>query len=154
MEKTIYMTGRGVEKLTAELEHLRNVKLLEVIERLQDAREGGDTIDNTEYLAVKDEMSFVEGRIEEIEHLLRHAQLIEPRENGGVVQMGSTAVIQADGDEIETYMIVGTAEADPSAGLISDESPLGQALLNHKADDIIIVKTPDGLLNFRIVAIN
>ena len=115
--------------------------------------EDGELIENAEYEAAKNEQAFVEGRILELEHMLAQAQIIEPAKSTGVVRIGSTVVIQENGQAAETYTIVGAAEADPREGLISNESPLGQALLDRKVADEIDVRAPAGVIRFRVVKI-
>jgi len=149
----VYVTQDGLKKLEDELEHLRTVKRQEVAQRLHEAMEDGELIENAEYEAAKNEQAFVEGRILELEHMLAQAQVIEPGKSTGVVGIGSTVVIQEDGKNSETYTIVGAAEANPREGLISNESPLGQALLDHRAGDEVEVRAPAGTLRFRIVKI-
>ena len=149
----VYVTHDGLKKLEDELEHLRTVKRQEVAQRLHEAMEDGELIENAEYEAAKNEQAFVEGRILELEHMLAQAQVIEPGKSTGVVGIGSTVVIQENGKSSETYTIVGAAEANPRDGLISNESPLGQALLDHKAGDEVEVRAPAGTLRFRIVKI-
>jgi transcription elongation factor GreA len=150
----VYLTSKGLKKLQEELEHLRTVKRKEVARRLHEAMEDGELIENAEYEAAKNEQAFVEGRILEIEHLIAQAQVIK---KGGtskdLVQIGSTVVVKEDGKKPETYTIVGAAEANPKEGLISNESPLGKALLDHKVGDDIVVQTPAGKLTFQIVKI-
>jgi len=149
----VYVTPEGLKKLEEELEHLRTVKRQEVAQRLHEAMEDGELIENAEYEAAKNEQAFVEGRILELEHMLAQAQVIEPGKSTGVVGIGSTVVIQENGKSAETYTIVGAAEANPREGLISNESPLGQALLDHKVGDDVDVRAPAGTLRFRIVKI-
>jgi transcription elongation factor GreA len=150
----VYLTSKGLKKLQEELEHLRTVKRKEVARRLHEAMEDGELIENAEYEAAKNEQAFVEGRILEIEHLIAQAQVIK---KGGtskdLVQIGSTVVVKEDGKKPETYTIVGAAEANPKEGLISNESPLGKALLDHKVGDDIVVQAPAGKLTFQIVKI-
>jgi transcription elongation factor GreA len=149
----IYVTRDGLKKLEEELEYLRTTKRQEVAQRLHEAMEDGELIENAEYEAAKNEQAFVEGRILELEHTLAQAQIIEPGKPSGVVRIGSTVVVQEDGKKPETYTIVGAAEANPKQGLISNESPLGQALLDHKVGDEVEVRAPAGVLRFRIVKI-
>jgi transcription elongation factor GreA len=149
----VYLTAEGLKKLEEELEHLRTVRRKEVAERLHEAMEGGDLIDNAEYEAAKNEQAFIEGRILEVEHMLAQARIIEPGESTGIVDIGNTVVVKQDGEKRETFTIVGAAEADPKSGLISNESPLGQALLGHQVGDEIEVDAPAGALSFRIVKI-
>jgi transcription elongation factor GreA len=149
----VYVTQEGLKKLEDELEHLRTVKRQEVAQRLHEAMEDGELIENAEYEAAKNEQAFVEGRILELEHMLAQAQVIEPGKSTGVVRIGSTVVIQEDGHASETYTIVGAAEANPREGLISNESPLGQSLLDHRVGDEIDVRAPAGVIRFRVVKI-
>jgi transcription elongation factor GreA len=151
--QAVYLTAEGLKKLEEELEHLRSVRRKEVAERLHEAMEDGDLIDNAEYEAAKNEQAFIEGRILEVEHMLAQAQIIEPSESTGVVDIGNTVVVKQDGKKRETFTIVGAAEADPKNGLISNESPLGQALLGHQVGDEVEVDAPAGVLRFRIVKI-
>ena len=150
-----FLTKEGFEKLQDELDYLRGVKRQEVADRLHEAMEGGELIENAEYEAAKNEQAFVEGRIQELEILLATARVIEDNKNkkNGAVQVGSTVTIQEDGYEEETYTIVGAAEANPREGKISNESPIGKAILNHRAGDDVQVETPDGSYKIRIVKI-
>lgn len=149
-----YVTPQGMAKLEAELDILRNVKLVDISDRLHEAMVGGDSIDNTEYLLVQEELAHVEGRILELEYILRHAELIQPGEMDGTIHLGSTVAIQGEEGELETYTLVGPTEANPSVGLISDRSPLGRALLNHTTGDEVKINTPDGPLTFRIIGVS
>lgn len=151
--QAVYLTAEGLKKLEEELEHLRLVRRKEVAERLHEAMEDGDLIDNAEYEAAKNEQAFIEGRILEVEHMIAQAKIIEPGESTGVVDIGNTVVVKQDGKKRETFTIVGAAEADPKNGLISNESPLGQALLGHQVGDEVEVDAPAGVLRFRIVKI-
>ena len=151
--QVVYLTAEGLKKLEEELEHLRAVRRKEVAERLHEAMEDGDLIDNAEYEAAKNEQAFIEGRILEVEHMIAQAKIIEPGESTGVVDIGNTVVVKQDGKKRETFTIVVAAEADPKNGLISNESPLGQALLGHQVGDEVEVDAPAGVLRFRIVKI-
>ena len=152
---TTFLTKEGFEKLQDELDYLRTVKRQEVADRLHEAMEGGELIENAEYEAAKNEQAFVEGRIQELEILLATARVIEEdkKRRGDAVQVGSTVTIQEDGYEEETYTIVGAAEANPREGKISNESPIGKAILNHRAGEEVQVETPDGSYAVRIVKI-
>lgn len=153
MTHAIYVTADGLKKLEEELETLRTVKRAEVAQRLHEAMEDGELIENAEYEAAKNEQAFVEGRILELEHMIAQAQIIQPKKSGGVVRIGNTVVVQEGSNAPETYTIVGAAEANPKEGLISNESPLGQALLERKIGDEVEVKAPAGVLRFKIVKI-
>jgi transcription elongation factor GreA len=153
--KYIYMTSKGLRKLEEELEYLRLVKRHEIAQRLREAtEEGGELEENFAYEIAKTEQSFVEGRIKDIEERLAQALLIEPGAPSDVAQIGSTVIIQEDGGEPEAYTIVGASEGNPREKTITYLSPLGQALLNHHAGEKVIVKTPAGMLRFRIIKVN
>ena len=151
--QAVYLTKKGRKKLEEELTFLQDTKRQEVASRLHEAMEDGELIENAEYEAAKNEQAFVEGRILEIEHMLSSAQEIKRRRSTDMVRIGSTVEVREDGSPVETYTIVGIAEANPKDGLISNESPLGRALLEGKIGDKIKVKAPAGELNFKIVKI-
>ena len=154
-EKQYPMTLAGKQKLEEELEHLKTVKRKEVVERIKIARSFGDLSENSEYDSAKEEQGFVEGRISAIESMLRNAIIIEEAEGqSDIVTLGKTItfVELPDGDE-EEYTIVGSAEADPFEGRISNDSPIAKALLGHKVDDIVKLSTPGGDMEVRIVSI-
>ena len=149
-----YLTREGFDKLEQELEHLRNEKRSEVARRLQEAMEDGELIENAEYEDAKNEQAFVEGRIKDLELLLANAQIIDDEDNQrGTVQVGSKDTIKEGDGAPETYMIVGPAEADPKRARISNESPFGRALLNHKKGDKVKVEAPGGAFTVQIVKI-
>lgn len=153
INQPFYMTTRGQTRLENELAFLRTTKRLDIVERLHDA-EGGDWLDNVEYITIQDELSLVDGRIAELDHMLRFAEIIQPGEPDGKIHLGNTVVVQEPDEPPETYTIVGSAEANPDEGLISNLSPLGRALLNHQIGDIVMVQTPsDNVLHFRILAV-
>lgn len=148
-----FLTRQGYQKLLEELEYLRTVKRQEVATRLHEAMEGGELIEDAEYEAAKNEQAFVEGRIQELETLLANARVIEEHEKSDVAQVGSTVTIQEDGGDPEVYTIVGPAEANPRAGLISNESPLGRAIIGHRANDVVRVDAPAGSFKIRIIKV-
>jgi transcription elongation factor GreA len=150
---TSYLTQEGFDRLQKELEYLRTEKRAEVADRLRDAMEDGELIENAELEAAKNEQSFVEGRIKELEILLANARLIEEHTNGDTIQVGSKVIVKEDSFEPEEYVIVGPAEADPRLGRISNESPLGKALLNHKAGDKVKVEAPGGAFEIEILKV-
>jgi transcription elongation factor GreA len=153
---TKFLTKEGFQKLQEELDQLRTVKRQEVADRLHEAMEGGELIENAEYEAAKNEQAFVEGRIQELEMLLATARVIEEEEKNhrdGQVSVGSTVTIQEQGFETETYTIVGAAEANPREGKISNESPIGKAILNHDVGETVTVETPSGTYKVRIVGV-
>jgi len=148
-----YLTHEGFERLQKELDFLRTEKRSKVAERLRDALEGGELIENAELEAAKNEQSFVEGRIKELEILLSNAQLIEENHHTDIIQVGTKVKVCEEGYEPEEYVIVGAAEADPRLGRISNESPLGKALLNKKAGDKVIVEAPGGEFEVDILSV-
>ena len=148
-----YLTQEGFERLQKELDYLRTTKRAEVADRLRDALEGGELIENAELEAAKNEQSFVEGRIKELEILLSNAHLIEQNGSSDTVEVGSKVKVQEEGYEPEEYVIVGAAEADPRLGRISNESPLGKALLNQKSGDKVKVEAPGGAFEIEILSI-
>ncbi|HKZ69581.1 MAG TPA: transcription elongation factor GreA [Anaerolineales bacterium] len=152
-EQVTYLTREGLKKLEEELEHLRTVRRAEIADRLHQAMEDGELIENAEYEAAKNEQAFIEGRILTIEVLLSEAVLIEEDGPTNMVRVGSTVKVQEDGSKPEQYTIVGAAEANPAKGLISNESPLGKALLGRKVGDEIKVNAPAGVLSFKVIKI-
>jgi transcription elongation factor GreA len=151
--KITYLTEKGLNKLKAELDYLRTVKRREIMEQLQDFNGESDLSEDNEYLLIKDEQAIVEGRIVELENLLLRVEIIQPGSSRGTIRLGSTVTLQDLEGQIETYTIVGSTEANVREGLISDESPMGKALLGHVVGDDVEVKAPDGLLKFRIVSV-
>ena len=151
--ETVYLTREGYEKLTAELEHLLTVRRQEVARRLHAALAEGDLLENAELEAARNEQAFVEGRIMELETLLGNAEIIAAETSGDVVDLGSRVTIVEGDNPPETYHLVGSAEAFPSDGKISYESPIGKSLMGHRVGDEVTVNTPGGLLVFRITEI-
>ncbi len=152
-EKPIYVTQGGLAELEAELAQWRTTRRPDLVEQIQEAKRNGDWMDQTEYMLVEAELAFVDGRIAELQHMIDHAQLIGPGNEDNVVNLGETAVIQTSDGETEQYTIVGVAEVNPTQGLISNESPLGQALLGHKVGDEVSVHAPIGDLSYRIISV-
>ena len=148
-----YLTREGYQKLQAELDYLRSTKRQEVANRLHEAMEGGELIEDAEYEAAKNEQAFVEGRIQELEILLANARVVEETGNMDTVQIAARVTIKEDGGEPEKYVIVGPAEANPREGKISNESPLGRALMNHRAGDTVTVDAPDGSFSVHIIKV-
>jgi len=148
-----FLTLQGYHKLQEELEYLRTAKRQEVAKRLREAIEGGDLIEDAEYEAAKNEQAFVEGRIQELEILLANARVIDEDNHRDVVDIGAKVTIQEEGLEPEMYTIVGPAEADPRNGRISNESPLGRALMDHRAGDIVTVKAPGGSFTVKVLKV-
>jgi len=153
-EQPIYVTRDGLKKLEEELEYLRTVKRAEVAQRLHDAMGEGDIDENAEYDDAKNEQSFVEGRILTLEGMIKNAVLIQAEgKRRDQVALGSTVTVSEDGGEPETYHLVGSAEADPRQGRISNESPLGRALLGKRVGDKVMISAPAGTLSFQIISI-
>jgi transcription elongation factor GreA len=153
---TNFLTKEGFQKLQEELDHLRTAKRQEVAERLHEAMEGGELIENAEYEAAKNEQAFVEGRIQELDLLLATAQIIEDNgktKKNDAIQVGSKVTIKEGNFEAETFTIVGAAEANPREGKISNESPIGKAILGRKLGDIVKVETPGGTYNVKIIKV-
>ncbi len=150
-----YLTAEGLQELEARLEYLRNVRRQEVAARLRQAmEEGGELVENAEYEDAKNEQAFIEGEIMRLESILSNVQIIEADGPKDVVTLGSRVTVQEVGQpETEVYHLVGAAEANPQKGRISNESPLGRALLGHKVGDKVSVKAPDGEIVFEIKAI-
>ena len=148
-----YLTRNGYQKLLEELDYLRTTKRQEVADRLHEAMEGGELIEDAEYEAAKNEQAFVEGRIQELEILLANARVVEETGKMDVVQIAAKVTIQENGGDPEIYTIVGPAEANPREGRISNESPLGRALMDHRAGDSVTVDAPDGSFAIRIIKV-
>lgn len=152
-ERPVYVTAKGKADLEAELEQLRTVERPALIERLGEVKSGSDWMENTEQILFEDELGFLDRRIQDLEDMLADAELIKPDHDYNTVNIGDTVVIQDADGELETYTIVGVAEADPTAGLISNESPMGRALLKHKVGEEVSVEAPAGESRFRIIAV-
>lgn len=149
-----YLTREGYEKITQELETLRTIKRSEVSKRLMDAMEGGEFLENAEYEDAKNEQAFVEGRIIDLELLLASAHIIGDGETElDTVSIGSKVSIRRENGQEETVTIVGSAEAKPAEKRISNESPVGRALLNHAVGDKVKVETPGGTVIIEIMKI-
>ena len=150
-EKVIKLTKAGLEKLKEELEDLKKVKRPAVIERIKKAKDFGDLSENAEYEDARNEQSFVEGRIQEIEQMLKEAEIVEIK-SSNEVGIGSSVKVKMDGEE-STYEIVGSTEADPISGKISSESPIGSVLLGKKTGETVVAKTPGGEIELKIVSV-
>ena len=154
-EKKTMLTYEGLKKLEAELQDLKVVRRREVAQLIKEARSQGDLSENAEYDAAKEEQAAVEARIVQLEKMLRNAEVIDEEALGAeVVSMGSKVTIfDVEYDEQIEYQIVGSTEADPIMGRISNESPLGLALIGRTKDEVITVEAPDGTLEYRILEI-
>ena len=153
-EHTQYLTPDGYRELEERLDYLRNTKRAEVAERLHTAlEEGGELVENAEYEDAKNEQAFVEGEIVRLEVILSNAQIIERAGKGKkeTVNLGDTITLKEKGQrKPEAFQLVGAAESNPDQGRISNESPLGKALLGHKVGDVVTIHTPAGELEFEI----
>jgi transcription elongation factor GreA len=152
--ESVYLTAEGVEKLRQELDHLINVKRPALADRLHQAIQQGDLSENADYIAAKEEQGFLEGRIQQVEAMLRSAVIIQEKGPSDKVVLGSrVTVLEVGVDEAETFRIVGAAEADPGGGQVSNESPLGRALLGHRVGETVTVRAPRGEIVFRVIEI-
>jgi transcription elongation factor GreA len=153
-QKEVFLTPEGLEKLKAELEYLRSVRRQQVADQIHRAKELGGTVDNAEYDDAKNEQAFVEGRILTLEKMLKNASIIqEEKAPSSSVRLGSKVTVGSKGGEKEYYAIVGSAEANPSDGKISNESPVGKALMGKRVGDEVEVHAPAGARKLKIVAI-
>jgi transcription elongation factor GreA len=154
MTEPSYLTKEGAARLKEELGRLKGPERDSISKRLREAISQGDLSENADYSKAKEDQAFLEGRIQELEYLLHNAVIIEetsgPRET---VDVGATVTVQEEGEEPETYYLVGAKEADPRNGRISNESPIGRALLGRRAGDKVSVETPGGVLKLKILKI-
>lgn len=155
-EKPAYITREGLAKLEAELEELTTLGRKDIAERINAAKELGDISESGEYEDAKNQQAHLEGRIREIKSILSRAQIIEDEPNGhNEVRLGSKVTVRFDGeDEEESWVIVGSAEARPREGKISNESPIGAALLGKRPRQKVTVETPSGQMKITVVKIN
>lgn len=154
VQKKDYLTKEGLAKLEAELEHLHNVRRQDVANRIQKAKEIGGTADNAEYDEAKNEQAFVEGRILTLENIINNAAIIsDVQASHKIVGVGSRVTLEDQKGALVHYFIVGSTEADPSQGRISNQSPVGKALLGRRAGERVEVKVPAGANRLKIIAI-
>ena len=154
-EKEVILTPEGLDKLEKELEVLKTVKRREVAERIKEAIDFGDITENSEYEAAKNDQAFIEGRIITLEKMLRNARVIEHQKNStGIVHIGTKVKLQdlASNEEL-VYTLVGSAEADPMNNKISNESPVGKAIMGKKTGDIVEVDVPIGKIKYKIMQV-
>ena len=151
-QPTQYLTPEGEARLKAELVDLTGPRREELAQRLRSAIQMGDLSENADYHKAKEDQAFLEGRIQELEAILRSAVIIE-KKLSGVVEVGSHVTIQEEGFDPETFHMVGAKEADPRNGRISNESPIGSALMGHKVGDVVEANTPGGKMKFKILKI-
>lgn len=152
MKKAYQITAAGKTELQKELDELKSRRST-IASKIADARDYGDLSENAEYSAAREEQGQVEGRIAEIEEILQNASLIKSKVNGKV-EVGNTVELQLDGGKKVAYTVVGSVEADPLEGRISNESPIGQALMGKKVGDNVSIKTPSGEASYKLVAIS
>jgi transcription elongation factor GreA len=152
MTQQTYLTPEGAAKLKAELAELTGPRREELAQRLRSAIQMGDLSENADYHKAKEDQAFLEGRIQEIEAVLRTATIVEKR-HSDVVMVGSRVTVQEDNYDPEVYDMVGAKEADPRNSKISNESPIGKALMDHKAGDVVEAATPDGKIRFKILKV-
>ncbi len=155
MQKQYILTDEGLKKLEAELEELTTVKRTEIAEKIEIARSFGDLSENSEYDEAKNEQAIVEARIADLEAMLRNVRVLDEEEiNAAVIHVGSKVRVKdLEFDEIIDYQIVGSSETDPMNGKISDESPVGSALIGHAAGETVEVETPGGIVKFEILEV-
>ena len=150
MSQPIYLTPEGEAKLKTELAELTGKRREELAQRLRSAIQMGDLSENADYHKAKEDQAFLEGRIQEVEAILRIATIVE-KQQSDFVMVGSRVTVQEEESDPETFYMVGAKEADPRNGKISNESPIGSALMNHKAGDVVEAQTPGGIIKFKII---
>lgn len=154
MPETTYLTAEGAARLKAELEELKGPQRDALAKRLREAIQMGDLSENADYHKAKEDQGFLEGRIQELEYILSNATVVEETdEKREVVSVGARVTVQEDDLDPETYHLVGAKEADPRNGKISHESPIGSALMDHKAGDVVEAETPGGKIKLTILKI-
>jgi len=146
-----YLTDVGIQKLTDELTELTEKQRPELAKRLREAIKMGDLSENADYIAAKEDQAFIEGRILELQEMLRSSVLISDQTSKQEIAIGSTVIISEEPGIDEQYILVGPAEADPTAGMISHESPIGQAIIGKSVGDTVQVDTPGGTSTFKII---
>ena len=150
-----YLTAEGAAKLATELKDLKGPQREAIARRLRDAIQMGDLSENADYHKAKEDQAFLEGRIQELEFLFNNAIVVEQtNEPKDIVSVGTHVTVQEEGFDPETYHMVGAKEADPRAGKISHESPIGMALMDHRVGEVIDVETPGGKIRLKILKID
>ena len=152
-DKPVYVSAEGIKKLESELEELRTKGRAEVAERIHNAMEFGDFSENSELEQAKNDQAFLEGRILSLEQMLKNAVTIDQNGHHERVEVGSKVVVEADGEKV-TYVIVGSAEAAPAEGRISNESPVGKALIGHRKGETVKFSVPAGSIEMRILGVS
>ncbi len=151
VQRQRYLTPAGRDELQSELDQLKSVRRPDVSARIHEAMEAGGTADNAEWEEVKNEQAFIEGRIQDLEDILANSKIaVKTAEAKGTVQFGSSVTVVTEKGKRQKYQLVGSAEAKPLEGKISNESPVGQALLEHKVGDVVEVTTPAGVTKLKI----
>jgi transcription elongation factor GreA len=153
MNKQFHLTKNGVDELKSELEKLIALRSV-IAERIKTAREFGDLSENMEYSAARQDQERNENRVAEIEHILQNVSIIAKPKNDSEVELGNTVKLKSDSGKTKEFQVVGTVEADPLEGKISDESPLGQAVLGKKKGEKVEIKTPSETATYKIVDIS
>ncbi len=152
-DKLTYVTAEGLDKLKAELAFLKTSRRRELADRIDAAKSLGDLSENAEYHEAKDALAFVEGRVREIEEMLKNVSVIPEAQSGESIHIGSTVEMDVRGVR-KTYKIVGASEANPLEGLISNESPLGSAFIGHGVGDEVEVETPGGTTTYKVIKVS
>mgnify|MGYP001578781327 FL=1 len=153
MANQTYLSPEGIESIKKELQELKTKKRQEIAQRLQEAKELGDLSENAEYFEAKEAQSLNEVQIAELEGLLKNTVIIETPSEENIVRIGSTIEVKSNANGVERFSIVGSEEAKPQEGKISNESPLGRSFLNQKIGDEVEVKTPGGTMKYKITKI-
>lgn len=154
MEEKTYLTPEGADSLRKEVEELKGPRRDELAARLRHAVSQGDLSENADYISAKEDQAFLEGRIQELELILKEATVIDRGASSGTVQVGSTVVVLNEKRIEETFHIVGEKEADPRNGKISHKSPIGKSLMSKARGDVVTAKTPGGELTFKILKLS
>lgn len=154
MSEQKYLTKEGLAKIEKELEHLKKNRRPEIKNRIEEAIKLGDLSENAEYHEAKDDQGLNEARIRELENIIKNAEIVEADKSGnGIIGIGSTIKVEYEGDEQE-FTIVSPAEAEPSQGIISNESPIGKAFIGHKKGDTVEVEVPSGFMKYKIISVD
>ena len=153
LDKPVYVSAEGLKRIQAELEELKSVERQRVAERIHAAMEFGDFTENSELEQAKNDQAFLEGRILTLEQMVKKAVMIDENTHHDTVELGSHVMVESDGAP-EQYVIVGSAEASPSEGRISNESPVGKALMGHRAGDSVRLVVPAGTVEMKILAVS
>ncbi len=154
MKDELYLTPEGADKLRKELAELKGPRRTELAARLKHAVSQGDLSENADYISAKEDQAFLEGRIQELDTILKDATVVDPDSRSNNVMVGSTVVIQNEGNAEETFYIVGEKEADPRNGKISHKSPIGKSLMGKGVGDVAVAETPGGKLEFKILSLS